>query len=353
MKYLITGAAGFIGSCVARHLIDKTRHEVCVVDKLTYAGNLSSLESISSSSRYSFFQADICDASAIGKIFEDFRPDVVMHLAAESHVDRSIDGPADFIETNLVGTFVMLDQARSYWAGLDDGDKKASFRFHHISTDEVFGELGETGFFTEDSAYNPRSPYSASKAGSDHLVRAWFETYGLPVLLTNCSNNYGPYHYPEKLIPITILNALEGKSISIYGDGSNVRDWLYVEDHAEALLRVIEKGEIGETYVVGGNQERTNLQVAETLCDILDELAPDHPNGIASYRDLITFVDDRPGHDTRYAIDASRIKNELGWTPRETFEGGLRKTVQWFLNNIDWCNTVLEGKYEKQRLGKL
>lgn len=353
MKVLITGAAGFIGSCVARRLIRQTNHQVAVIDKLTYAGNLSTLESISSDSRFSFHQVDICDAGAVGRIFQSFEPDVVMHLAAESHVDRSIDGPADFIETNLVGTFVMLEQARLYWTNLKDPNPKAGFRFHHISTDEVFGQLGSTGHFSEDSPYQPSSPYSASKAGSDHLVRAWSETYGLPVLLTNCSNNYGPYHYPEKLIPIAILNALEGKPISIYGDGSNVRDWLYVEDHAEALWTVIEKGKVGETYLIGGNQERTNLQVAEALCDILDELVPERRGALESYRELITFVEDRPGHDTRYAIDATKIDRDLGWRAKETFESGLRKTVIWYLENTQWCKSVLEGKYEKQRLGNL
>lgn len=351
MKVLITGAAGFIGSCVARRLIGQTSHEVAVVDKLTYAGNLRTLECISDNSRFSFHRVDICNEVAMGRIFQSFEPDVVMHLAAESHVDRSIDGPADFIETNLVGTFVMLEQARIYWASLKEPDRKAGFRFHHISTDEVFGQLGPIGSFSEDSPYQPSSPYSASKAGSDHLVRAWSETYGLPVLLTNCSNNYGPYHYPEKLIPITILNALEGKPISIYGDGSNIRDWLYVEDHAEALWTVIEKGRIGETYLIGGNQERTNLQVANALCDILDELAPKRRGALKSYRELITFVEDRPGHDTRYAIDASKIDRELGWRAKETFQSGLRKTVIWYLENAEWCKSVLDGKYEKQRLG--
>jgi dTDP-glucose 4,6-dehydratase len=350
MKFLITGGAGFIGSAVIRHLISETDHQVMNLDKLTYAGNLESLIEIADNLRYQFIQGDVCDTALVSRLFADFQPDVVMHLAAESHVDRSIDGPAEFIQTNIVGTSVLLEAARSHWLELLQ-DKKAAFRFHHISTDEVYGSLDGTGLFTEETNYDPSSPYSASKASSDHLVRAWYRTYGLPVLITNCSNNYGPYQFPEKLIPLMILNALEGKPLPVYGNGQQVRDWLHVEDHARALYKVVTEGKVGETYNIGGHNEKTNLEVVHSLCDLLDELRPDHPNGIASYKDLITYVADRPGHDQRYAIDASKIQKDLGWVPEETFETGLKKTVLWYLNNAVWCQHVQDGSYQRQRLG--
>lgn len=348
MRILVTGGAGFIGSALVRRLIEHTDHEVLVFDKLTYAGVLSSLEPAASSSRYGFVQADICDADAVSSALNGFRPDVVAHLAAESHVDRSIDGPGAFVQTNLVGTFVMLNQVLGYWRGLDDA-ARAAFRFHHISTDEVFGSLGEDGFFTETTAYDPRSPYSASKAGSDHLVRAWGHTYGLPVLVTNCSNNYGPYHFPEKLIPLIIIRALSGEPLPVYGDGSNVRDWLFVDDHARALQAVFEKGEPGETYNVGGNAERKNIEVVTAICSILDRLRPKTDG--ATYADQITYVTDRPGHDHRYAIDASKIRADLDWTPSVTFEQGIEQTVAWYLENQDWWQDILDARYSTQRLG--
>ncbi|MGY4877575.1 dTDP-glucose 4,6-dehydratase [Vreelandella aquamarina] len=426
--FLITGGAGFIGSAVVRELINNTAHTVINVDKLTYAGNLESLSSIESSQRYTFVQADICDAPAMQQLFERHKPDVVMHLAAESHVDRSIDGPAEFIQTNVVGTAVLLEAARAYWKGLQESDatKAAEFRFHHISTDEVYGDLAEgkgvevrseglalspltspqgahasqaseaqRSLFTEETPYAPSSPYSASKASSDHLVRAWQRTYGLPTLVTNCSNNYGPFHFPEKLIPLMILNALAGKPLPVYGDGQQVRDWLYVEDHARALIKVATEGKVGETYNIGGHNEQTNLHVVETICEILDELVSGEeldvrceeagmknkkpgikseklgesnsssltsPQGAhtsqasaaqRSHKDLITFVTDRPGHDVRYAIDASKIERELGWVPEETFESGLRKTVEWYLSNREWWQRVQDGSYQGQRLGSL
>ncbi len=349
---LVTGGAGFIGSAVIRFLLNETTHTVINVDKLTYAGNLESLKEVSGSNRYCFEQVDICDAAVIERIFEQYQPTAVMHLAAESHVDRSISGPADFIQTNINGTYTLLEAARAYWSRLDNGMKQA-FRFHHVSTDEVYGSLEARGLFTEASRYDPSSPYSASKAASDHLVTAWYRTYGLPVVMSNCSNNYGPYHFPEKLIPLMILNALEGKPLPVYGDGSQIRDWLYVEDHARALYEVVTRGALGESYNIGGNNEKTNLEVVEKICAILDDLAPNHPNGISNYRELITFVDDRPGHDQRYAIDASKIKNDLAWSPAETFESGIHKTVEWYLNNRDWCQHVLDGSYRRQRLGRL
>ncbi|MGO2264658.1 dTDP-glucose 4,6-dehydratase [Halomonas sp.] len=346
--FLITGGAGFIGSAVVRELIQNTTHQVINVDKLTYAGNLESIGSIEGHDRYTFVQADICDASAMQQLFTQHQPDVVMHLAAESHVDRSIDGPAEFIQTNVVGTAVLLEAARSYWNSLQ-GERRDAFRFHHISTDEVYGDLeGTEDLFTEHTPYAPSSPYSASKASSDHLVRAWQRTYGLPTLITNCSNNYGPYHFPEKLIPLMILNALAGKSLPVYGNGQQIRDWLYVEDHARALIKVATEGQVGETYNIGGHNEKANLTVVETLCDLLQELVPKD----ASYRELITFVTDRPGHDVRYAIDASKIERELGWVPEETFESGLRKTVEWYLANETWWKRVQDGSYQGQRLGK-
>ncbi|MDD3884402.1 MAG: dTDP-glucose 4,6-dehydratase [Gallionella sp.] len=341
-KILITGGAGFIGSAVVRQFINETEYSVVNVDKLTYAGNLQSLASISDNPRYRFEQVDICDTAEVARVFREHQPDAVMHLAAESHVDRSISGPADFIETNIVGTYTLLEAARSYWNGLD-GSRKAGFRFHHISTDEVYGSLGETGFFTEETAYEPNSPYSASKASSDHLVRAWHHTYGLPVVTTNCSNNYGPYHFPEKLIPLMILNAVNGKALPIYGKGDNIRDWLYVDDHAQALRLVLEQGRLGETYNIGGWNEKTNLEVVDAICAILDEL---HPQG-APHARLKTYVQDRPGHDKRYAIDAGKIERELGWKPQETFETGLRKTVEWYLANTDWVANVTSGEYQK------
>lgn len=351
MKYLITGGAGFIGSAVIRHIIHNTNHEVLNVDKLTYAGNLESLISVSENPRYQFSQTDICDRSALDQIFNEFQPDAVMHLAAESHVDRSIDGPAAFIQTNIVGTYTLLEATRKYWLALDE-HKKQSFRFHHISTDEVYGDLeGTTDLFTEKTSYEPSSPYSASKASSDHLVRAWNRTYGLPTIVTNCSNNYGPYHFPEKLIPLVILNALEGKALPIYGNGQQVRDWLFVEDHARALYKVVSEGLVGETYNIGGHNEKANIEVVQYICELLEELIPIKPEGIAKYEDLITYVKDRPGHDVRYAIDASKIKNELGWVPQESFETGLRKTVNWYLSHLNWCRRVQDGSYQRERLG--
>ncbi len=351
MNFLITGGAGFIGSAVIRHIISNTDHHVLNVDKLTYAGNLDSVQAASKSDHYSFAQIDICDKVALIEAFDSFQPDVVMHLAAESHVDRSIDGPGEFIQTNIVGTYVILDVARHYWQTLS-GDKKAAFRFHHISTDEVYGDLeGTEDLFLETTSYDPSSPYSASKASSDHLVRAWHRTFDLPVVVTNCSNNYGPCHFPEKLVPHIILNALAGKALPVYGDGQQIRDWLYVEDHARALYKVATDGLVGETYNIGGHNEKTNLTVVYTICDLLEELAPNKPEGISNYRDLITFVKDRPGHDLRYAIDATKIQKELGWVPEETFETGMQKTVEWYLNNEQWWSRVLSGDYQLERLG--
>jgi len=351
MKILVTGGAGFIGSAVIRHIIHNTSDAVVNVDKLTYAGNLESLVDVAESERYVFEQVDICVYAELDRVFNQHQPDFVMHLAAESHVDRSIDGPAAFIETNIVGTYTLLEAARSYWQQLD-GERKDCFRFHHISTDEVYGDLeGSEDLFTEQTPYAPSSPYSASKASSDHLVRAWRRTYGLPTLITNCSNNYGPYHFPEKLIPLMILNALEGKPLPVYGQGTQVRDWLYVEDHARALYKVITEGAVGENYNIGGHNEMQNIEVVRMLCAVLEELAPVKPYGVARYEDLITFVQDRPGHDLRYAIDASKIQRELSWGPHETFDSGLRKTVRWYLDNLDWCRRVQDGSYKRERLG--
>ena len=347
MKFLITGGAGFIGSAVIRHIITNTNDEVVNLDKLTYAGNLESLAEVSISKRYAFEQVDICNRTKVDRVLAEHQPDAIMHLAAESHVDRSIDGPADFIETNIVGTYTLLEAVRAYWNTLETPRKNA-FRFHHISTDEVYGDLeGTTDLFTEQTPYTPSSPYSASKASSDHLVRAWHRTYGLPILITNCSNNYGPYHFPEKLIPLVILNALEGKPLPVYGKGDQIRDWLYVEDHARALYKVVTEGKPGETYNIGGHNEKQNIEVVHTLCDMLQELRPQE----AHYRALITFVKDRPGHDMRYAIDAGKIQRELGWLPEETFETGMRKTVQWYLDNLEWCKRVQDGSYQRERLG--
>ena len=346
MKILVTGGAGFIGSAVVRHIVQDTDNTVLNVDKLTYAGNLESLATVADNPRYQFSQTDICDRAALDQLFDTFQPDAVMHLAAESHVDRSITGPAAFIETNIIGTYQLLEAARHYWNGLAE-DKKAEFRFHHISTDEVYGDLeGTEDLFLETTPYAPSSPYSASKASSDHLVRAWHRTYGLPVVLTNCSNNYGPYHFPEKLIPLVILNALAGKPLPVYGNGAQIRDWLYVEDHARALYKVVTEAEVGETYNIGGHNEQQNIDVVKAICNLLEELAPNKPEGIANYHDLITYVKDRPGHDLRYAIDASKIKKDLGWVPVETFESGLRKTVEWYLANQEWVKHVQSGEYQ-------
>lgn len=346
MKILITGGAGFIGSAVVRHVIENTENEVLNVDKLTYAGNLESLARIAKNPRYTFSQTDICDRAALDELFENFQPDAVMHLAAESHVDRSITGPAAFIETNIIGTYQLLEAARHYWNQLDQ-NKKQAFRFHHISTDEVYGDLeGTEDLFLETTPYAPSSPYSASKASSDHLVRAWYRTYGLPVVLTNCSNNYGPFHFPEKLIPLVILNALAGKPLPVYGNGTQIRDWLYVEDHARALYKVVTEAAVGETYNIGGHNEQKNIDVVKAICELLEELAPNKPEGLARYQDLITYVTDRPGHDLRYAIDASKIQQDLGWVPQESFKTGLRKTVQWYLNNQAWVQHIQSGEYQ-------
>ena len=346
MKIMVTGGAGFIGSALVRMIINETDYEVLNIDKLTYAGHLESLESITDSDRYQFKQVDICDAEIINRIFDEFQPDAIMHLAAESHVDRSIDGSAKFIKTNVNGTHTLLEEAKKYWQGLEKS-RKVNFRFLHVSTDEVYGELGDEGFFTEETPYDPRSPYSSSKASSDHLVRAWYHTYGLPTMITNCSNNYGPYQFPEKLIPVVILKALQGKEIPVYGTGENVRDWLYVDDHARALLEVTQEGLPGETYNIGGHNEKQNIEVVHTICDTLNELVPKEED----YKDQISFVTDRPGHDFRYAIDASKIEKELRWTPEETFESGIRKTIQWYLDNIGWCEAVTENNYSLERLG--
>ncbi len=353
-KILVTGGAGFIGSALIRHIIQNTNNSVCNVDKLTYAGNLENLHEVDNADRYSFEQVDICNRSELKRVFAQYQPDTIMHLAAESHVDRSIDDPSAFIETNIIGTFTLLEVARTYWQGLSDVPKQI-FRFHHISTDEVYGDLPHPDevdntskyLFTETTAYNPSSPYSASKASSDHLVRAWIRTYGFPAMVTNCSNNYGPYHFPEKLVPIIILNALDGKPLPVYGKGNQIRDWLYVDDHAQALYEVATKGKPGETYNIGGHNEKQNIEVIETICDILQELVP---NSI-SYRSLITYVQDRPGHDRRYAIDASKIQRELGWQPKETFESGIRKTVNWYLENMEWCRRVQDGTYQSKHPG--
>ena len=360
MKVIVTGGAGFIGSAVCRHLVKDKGYSVLNLDKLTYAGVPASLKEIENSPLYRFEHVDVCNKEAVADLFADFKPDAVMHLAAESHVDRSIDGPAEFIETNIVGTYILLECAREYWLSLPKSEVEkeqfsdlrplsSEFRFHHISTDEVYGSLGAEGLFEETTAYNPRSPYSASKASSDHLVKAWFHTYGLPVVITNCSNNYGPYQFPEKLIPLVILNALDEKPLPVYGKGDNIRDWLYVEDHARALVTVVEKGELGETYNVGGRNERTNLEVVEAICEILNEL---RPRAKGSYTDLITFVTDRPGHDARYAIDASKLETELGWKAQENFDTGIRRTIQWYLDNDWWWKPLREGRYTGERLGK-
>ena len=348
---LVTGGAGFIGGALVRNILSYTDNYVVNIDKLTYAGNLDSLGIAIQSEKYSFERIDISSKNELANIFRHHKPSAVMHLAAESHVDRSIDSPSDFMTTNIIGTFNLLEAAREYFGGLSEVNKR-QFRFHHISTDEVYGDLdGTDDFFTEHTSYSPSSPYSASKAASDHLVRAWGRTYGLPVIITNCSNNYGPYHFPEKLIPHVILNAIHGKPLPVYGNGLQIRDWLYVEDHAKALIKVVTEGKVGETYNIGGHNEKTNLEVVHTICDLLEELAPEKPSGIEKYRDLITFVKDRPGHDARYAIDASKIERELGWVPEESFETGLRKTVQWYLTNAPWWERVLSGAYRMERIG--
>ena len=353
MKIIVTGGAGFIGSALIRHIIAKTEHTVLNIDKLTYAGNLHSLDLVAKSPQYHFAQTDICDGKALSKAFEDFQPDLIIHLAAESHVDRSIDGPSIFVETNILGTYQLLEASRGYWSQLPHDQKKA-FRFHHVSTDEVFGDLqGHNDLFTELTPYAPSSPYSASKAGSDHLVRAWYRTYGLPIVLTNCSNNYGPFQFPEKLIPHMILNALQGKKLPVYGNGKQVRDWLYVDDHASALLLVALRGAVGETYNIGGCCEMKNIDVVEAVCDLLEDYDKSRQVVSGKYKNLIEFVEDRPGHDVRYAIDVSKIKGSLGWEPQETFSSGLKKTVDWYLNNPIWWQSVINGDYRLQRVGNL
>lgn len=352
MKILVTGGAGFIGSAVIRHLINDLDYQVVNIDKLTYAGNLESLESITDSPNYTFQQIDICNSEAIRRALQTHLPDKIMHLAAESHVDRSIDSPNNFIQTNITGTYTLLEEAKNYWSKLLSSDKKSQFRFHHVSTDEVYGELNQSEQpFTEEHPYAPNSPYSASKASADHLVRAWHRTYQFPVVLSNCSNNYGPYQFPEKLIPLTILNVLKGAPIPVYGKGDQVRDWLYVEDHAKALAMVMEQGRVGENYNIGGYNEKTNLEVVKTICSTLDHMAPSQTGHSSKHESLITFVADRPGHDFRYAIDASKIYDDLGWKPSETFETGIRKTVQWYLDNQRWWEHVLDGSYQGGRLG--
>jgi len=348
MKIIVTGGAGFIGSAVIRQYINDTVHEIINLDALTYAGNLESLAEVDQSPRYTFEHVNICNISELDRVFKQYQPNAVMHLAAESQVDRSIDGPADFIQTNIVGTYNLLDVAKRYWDGLT-GEKKDGFRFHHVSTDEVYGDLEATGYFTEETSYSPSSPYSASKASSDHLVRAWHRTYGLPIVITNCSNNYGPYQFPEKLIPLVTLNALEGKTLPIYGKGDQIRDWLHVDDHARALRLVLEKGKTGETYNIGGHNEKTNLEVVKTICSLLDRLVPD--SSYIPHESLIAYVADRPGHDLRYAIDADKIAADLGWTPEETFESGIEKTIHWYLENSEWCQHVQDGSYQRERLG--
>jgi len=348
MKIIVTGGAGFIGSAVIRQYINDTEHDVINLDALTYAGNLESLSDVDQSDRYIFEHVNICDIAELERVFTEHKPDAVMHLAAESHVDRSIDGPAEFIQTNIVGTYNLLDVAKKYWDNLT-GEKKDQFRFHHVSTDEVYGDLDETGYFTEETSYEPSSPYSASKASSDHLVRAWHRTYGFPIVITNCSNNYGGYQFPEKLIPLVTLNALEGKALPIYGKGNQIRDWLHVDDHARALRLVLETGKNGETYNIGGHNEKTNLEVVKTICSLLDKLVPDSP--YVPHESLITYVADRPGHDLRYAIDADKIAADLGWTPDETFDSGIEKTINWYLENSEWCQHVQDGSYQRERLG--